>query len=147
MGSSFYSLHHHLVFSTKERRPFIKSDWRARLHEYLGGEVRGLGGVAEIVGGVDDHVHLLLSLRTSVAPADFVREIKKASSNWAADKYDPLFGWQEGYGIFSVSWTHGNSLRRYIADQERHHRKTRFIDEYRRLLARNGVVYDPAWLE
>jgi REP element-mobilizing transposase RayT len=147
MGSTFYSLHHHLIFSTKDRRPLIKSNWRPRLHEYLGGVVRGLGGVAEIVGGVDDHVHLLLSVKTSVAPADLVREIKKASSTWAADTYDRLFHWQEGYGIFSVSWTHCNSIRRYIEEQERHYHKTTFVEEYRRILERNGVSYDPALLE
>ena len=110
MGSTFYSLHYHIVFSTKERRPLIGSGWRPHLHEYLGGTVRGLGGVAEAVGGVADHVHLLLSLKTTDAPAELVRELKKASSIWSAEKHEPLFSWQEGYAIFSVSWTHGQGL-------------------------------------
>ncbi len=146
MGSTFYSLHYHVVFSTKERRPFIRTEWRARLHQYIGGAVRGLGGVAEVVGGVEDHVHLLVSLRTTDAPADLVRELKKASSIWAAEKHEPLFAWQEGYSIFTVSWTHTTVLRRYIAGQESHHRKASFADELKRLLKKNGVKYDPKYL-
>ena len=84
MGSTYHSLHYHVVFSTKERRPLIRAEWRSRLHEYLGGAVRGMGGVAEAVGGVEDHVHLLLSLKTTAVPADMIREVKKASSAWVA---------------------------------------------------------------
>ena len=146
MGSTFYSLHYHVVFSTKERRPFIRSDWRTRLHKYIGGTVRGLGGVAETVGGVEDHVHLLTSLKTTDAPADYVREIKKASSVWVQGNHERSFSWQEGYSIFTVSWTHVAILRRYIANQEGHHRKTSFVDELKRLLEKNGVRYDPKYL-
>jgi REP element-mobilizing transposase RayT len=146
MGSTFYSLNHHVIFSTKERRPLIKAEWRPRLHEYLGGVIRGLGGVAEMVGGVEDHVHILMSLKTIAAPADILRELKKASSVWAAEQHDRLFGWQEGYGIFSVSSTHCRSVSRYIATQEAHHRRVPFAEELKRLLDKNGVAYDPKWL-
>ncbi|MEI6396443.1 MAG: IS200/IS605 family transposase [Verrucomicrobiota bacterium] len=146
MGSTFYSLHYHIVFSTKERRPLIRQEWRARLHEYLGGTVRGLGGVAESVGGVEDHVHLLVSLKTIHAPADLTRELKKASSVWAAEHHEPVFAWQEGYAIFTVSWTHVPVVRRYIAAQEAHHQKTPIADELKRLLEKNGVSYDPKYL-
>jgi REP element-mobilizing transposase RayT len=147
MGSTFYSLHYHVVFSTKERRPLLGAAWRSRLHEYLGGTVRGLGGVAEAIGGVEDHVHLLLSLKTTDAPAGMVRELKKASSVWAAQEHEPLFAWQEGYAIFTVSWTHIAVVRRYIASQEAHHQKTPFMDELKRVLERNGVQYDPRYLQ
>ncbi len=146
MGSTFYSLHHHIVFSTKDRRPLIRSDWRTHLHEYLGGTVRGLDGVAEVVGGVEDHVHLLISLGTTDAPANIVRELKKASSIWAKEKHEPSFSWQEGYAIFSTSWTHISVLRTYIANQEEHHRKTTYVDELKKLLAKNGVQYDSKYL-
>jgi putative transposase len=102
--------------------------------------------VAETIGGVEDHVHLLVSLRTTDAPAAIVREFKKASSIWAAEKYEGQFSWQEGYGIFSVSWTHAQQLKNYIANQEEHHRKLSFMDEFKRLLEKNGVVYDPRYL-
>ncbi len=146
MGSTFFSLHYHIVFSTKERRPFIQPTWRERFHQYLGGTVRGLGGVAESVGGVADHVHLLVSLRTTDAPADIVRELKKASSLWAAQEAEPSFAWQEGYSIFSVSRTHSDTVRRYIIGQEQHHQQTSFVEELKRLLERNGVSYDPQHL-
>lgn len=102
--------------------------------------------MAEIVGGVEDHVQLLGSLKTTHAPADITREIKKASSNWMAQHHDPRFAWQEGYAIFSVSWTHSQALRSYIANQADHHRKTSFVDELKKLLEKNGVAYDPKHL-
>ena len=146
MGSTFFSLHYHIVFSTKERRPFIRAEWRDRLHAYLGGIVRNQGGVPEGVGGVEDHVHLLVSLRTTHCLADFMRDMKKDASNWAAENFDRDFGWQEGYAVFSVSTTHVEPMRAYIAGQEEHHRKTNFLDELKKLLERNGVAYDSKYL-
>jgi len=147
MGSTFYSLHYHVVFSTKERRPLLRAEWRQPLHQYLGGTIRGLGGVAEQVGGVEDHVHILMSLKTTDAPANLVREFKKASSVWVSERYDRLFAWQEGYAIFSASWTHCGVLRKYIEGQEEHHRKLPFIEELKNLLAKNGVQYELKYLE
>jgi putative transposase len=146
MGSTYISLHVHIVFSTKDRRPLIASTWRACLHEYLGGTVRGLDGVAETVGGVEDHVHILASLKATHRPADFLRELKKASSVWSAENHEPAFAWQEGYGAFSVSPTQRDIVRRYIENQEEHHRKISYVDELKRLLERNGVEYDPKYL-
>jgi putative transposase len=146
MGSTFYSLHYHIVFSTKERRPLLRSEWRGQAHKYLGGTVRGLGGVAEAVGEVEDHVHLLISTRTTEAPADLVRELKKASSSWIAEKFDKRFNWQEGYSMFSVSWTHSKAVKAYIARQEKHHERVSFRDELKKLLDRNGVKYEAKYL-
>jgi REP element-mobilizing transposase RayT len=146
MGSTFLSLHYHIVFSTKERRPLIKSPWRPHLHEYLGGTVRGLGGIPEIVGGVEDHVHLLVGLRATHCLADFMQELKKASSVWAAKNHEHIFAWQEGYAAFSVSWTHIKAIRTYIATQEEHHQKTDFVSELKTLLAKNGVEYEEKFL-
>src|SRR6478672_5931275 len=98
MGSTYLSLHYHIVFSTKERRPFIKDPWRSKMHEYLGGTVRGLGGIPECVGGDADHVHLLVGLKATHCLADFLRELKKTSSVWVTESLaQPLFAWQEGY--------------------------------------------------
>jgi putative transposase len=146
MGSTFLSLHNHIVFSTKERRPIIKPRWRPGLHEYLGGTVRGMGGIPEIIGGVEDHVHLLVGLRATHCLSDFMQELKKASSVWAADNHDRLFSWQDGYSAFSVSWTHVEVVRNYIATQEKHHQQHDFVAELKRLLERNGVQYDPKYL-
>ena len=79
MGSTFFSLHYHIVFSTKERLPFIKGDWQTRLHAYLGGIVKGMNGVPEAIGGVEDHVHILASLRPVHCIADLLRDLKKDS--------------------------------------------------------------------
>src|SRR6266571_9247659 len=93
MGSTFLSLHYHIVFSTKERRPLIRAEWRPRLHSYFGGIIRGMKGVAEIVGGMEDHVHLLASLRPVHCVADMMRDLKKDSTNWLKENLDRSFGW------------------------------------------------------
>ena len=96
--STHVSLHYHVIFSTKSRFPMIDAEWRPRLHEYLGGSVRGLGGVPLRVGGVADHVHLLIGLKAVHAPADIVREVKKASTSWVRESVDRKFGGLSGRG-------------------------------------------------
>lgn len=146
MGSTFYSLRYHVVFSTKERRPLIRAEWRARLHAYLGGIIRNQGGVAEAVGGVEDHVHLLISLKTTHCIADLIRDVKKDSSTWAAENLEKDFSWQEGYSVFTLSANHAEAVKGYIAGQEEHHRKTGFLDELRTLLEKKGVKYEEKYL-
>jgi putative transposase len=146
MGSTYYSLHYHWVCATKERRPFIRPDWLPRLHEYLGGTARGLGGVALGIGGIHDHVHALVGLKPTHCLSDFVRELKKASSVWAASQHEPEFAWQEGYSVFSVSASKLEAVRQYIARQEEHHRESSFVEELKELLQKHGVQYNPAYL-
>jgi len=146
MGSTYYSLHHHWVCSTKERRPLIRPSWRPHLHEYLGGTVRGLAGVPLKVGGVEDHVHALIGLKPTHRISDFVRELKKATSIWAAAKQEPQFEWQEGYSIFAVSASMVETVRKYIDRQEEHHRKQSFVKELKQLLEKHGIQYDPKYL-
>ncbi len=146
MGSTYYSLHYHWVCSTKERRPFIQGNWKPRLHEYLGGTIRGLDGVPLKIDGVEDHVHALIGLKPTHCIADFVRELKKASSVWTKENHDRDFEWQEGYSVFSVSASMLDTVSAYIENQEEHHRKTSFTDELKRLLEKHGVKYDPKYL-
>jgi putative transposase len=146
MGSTFFSLHYHIVFSTKNRRPLIRAEWRPRLHSYLGGIIRGMNGIAEIVGGVEDHVHLLASLRPAHCLADVMRDLKKDSTNWVKEDLDQVFAWQEGYAAFTVSPSPTDAVRNYIANQEAHHGKHLFVDELRELLGRAGVAYDEKYL-
>ncbi len=130
MSSTFLSLHYHLVFSTKERRPFIADDWRERLFEYLGGTVNGLKGFTQGVGGTADHVHLLVGLKSTHCLADFMRELKKASSLWVHETIGlPSFAWQEGYGAFTVSATARVQVNKYIANQAEHHRVKTFRED------------------
>jgi putative transposase len=113
MGSTYYNLKTHVVFSTKERRRMIDPQWISRLHAYLGGCARTIGAVAEEVGGVDDHVHLMLSLRPALRLSDVLREIKSASSAWVHDEIgEKLFAWQQGYSAFSVSASQVERVRR-----------------------------------
>ena len=105
-----------------------------------------MNGVAEIVGGVDDHVHLLASLRPVHRIADVLRDMKKDSSNWVKENFEPRFAWQEGYAAFTVSPSANDSVRKYIANQEEHHRKYSFVDELKELLARAGVEYEEKYL-
>ena len=144
MGSTFFSLHYHI--STKDRRPLIQAEWRPRMHSYLGGIIRGMNGVAEIVGGVADHVHLLASMRPVHRIADLMREMKKDSSTWAKDNFDREFVWQEGYAAFTVSPSATQSVRNYIANQEAHHARLSFVDELKELLEKAGIPYEEKYL-
>ena len=146
--STFASLHYHVVFSTKNRMRYIDPQWEMRLHEYLGGTVRGLDGFPQGVGGVEDHVHLLVGLKTTHCIGDFMRELKKATSRWVHDEIGvEQFAWQEGYGVFSVSATARDHVKHYIANQREHHRRIGFRDEFIAMLERAGIDYDPKYLD
>jgi len=148
MPSTYLSLHYHLVFGTKNREPFIAPDWRTRLHDYLGGTIRGLGGIPQGVGGVADHVHLLVGLKATHALADVLRELKKASSAWVHDEIGSrAFAWQEGYAAFTVGATSREAVKRYIANQEEHHRFKSFREELIEMLNKAGIEYDPRYLD
>jgi putative transposase len=148
MSSTFLSLHYHVVFSTKQRELLVRDGWRARLHEYLGGVVRGLGARSEMVGGMADHVHLLVELKATHTLSDFMRELKKASSIWVHEEI-PLraFAWQEGYAAFTVSASGLEEVRRYIETQAEHHRERSFRDELKILLQRSGVKFEERYLD
>lgn len=147
MPSTHLSLNVHVVFSTKERCAYIEPAWRDRLHAFMGGVIRQIGATPDAVGGVADHVHLLLGLRATHCLADVVQEVKTASSKWVHREIRlPIFSWQEGYGAFTISPTHRASVKRYIANQEQHHRKLTFQEEYLALLEKAEVEFDPKYL-
>jgi putative transposase len=148
VASTFISPHFHLVFSTKGRAPMIADAWRSRLHEYLGGTVKDLGGIPEAIGGAADHVHLLVGLKATHCLADFMRELKKASSMWVHETigYHP-FAWQEGYAAFSVSATARPSVRGYIDNQEEHHRELTSREELLSMLQLAKISFDERFLD
>lgn len=146
MSATFLSLHYHVVFATKDRHPTIAPEWRSRLHEYLGGIIRGLGGTPDTIGGVADHVHILMGLRATHCLSDLMREIKKAASFWVHDNGPRSFAWQEGYAAFSVSASSLDGVRGYIRRQEEHHKARDFREELREFLDRAGISYDPRYL-
>ena len=148
MPSTYTSLLYHLVFATRNREPLIPSAWRARWHDYLGGTVRGLGALPQGVGGVADHVHLLVALKPTHCLSDFVRELKKASSLWVADTTGgPAFHWQEGYAAFTVSASARASVRDYIARQEAHHRVKTFREELVAFLNKTEIEFDERYFD
>ena len=138
----------HLVFSTKDRRPFLHDTLRDEMHRYIGGILNRLECPPIIVGGVEDHVHVLCLLSRTCAPADMIKEVKRGSSLWLKDKTPELhdFAWQNGYGIFSIGFSQVKDVRLYIERQEEHHRKFTFQEEFRRLLKRYEVAYDEAYV-
>lgn len=147
MPSTHLSLHYHLIFSTKDRVTCIHKDWRDRLHSYMGGILKDLKAIPETIGGVEDHVHLLVGLRATHCLADVLREVKSASSKWVHEEMKkPLFSWQDGYGAFTVSASQIEAVKKYIANQEEHHCKKTFQEEYLDFLKQSGVEYEEKYL-
>lgn len=147
MPSTHLSLHYHIVFSTKNRLPLIKLEWRNDLHSYLGGIVKTMNGVPLAVGGIEDHVHMLIGLRSTHRLDYVVRDVKSGSSGWAhGHPGQKSFGWQGGYFGATVSPSQIERVRKYVLNQEEHHKKQSFQDEYIELLKLNGVVYDERYV-
>ncbi|BDS06223.1 transposase [Oceaniferula spumae] len=147
MPATHTALYYHLVFSTKDREEWFTEAFRPDLHTYLGGVVRGLEGVALAVGGVADHVHLLVGLKATHTLSDLMRELKACSSRWVSEQLRmKAFAWQEGYGAFTVSPPDLEKVRAYVLNQKKHHRKTTFKEEYVAMLERGMVEYDDTYL-
>jgi putative transposase len=148
MPQSFTCLRYHVIFSTKGRVPLIHRELQPRLWEYMGGILRSNRSVLLAAGGVPDHVHLLIGLNQSLAVADAVRLIKANSSGWIHNTFPDLggFAWQSGYGAFSVSYSAQDAVKRYIADQESHHRTKTYKEEFIEFLECHGIPYDEQFL-
>lgn len=145
MSQSFAKILVHTVFSTKDRRPFLREkSIRDELQLYLTGRLANLDCQPVIVGSVADHVHFLCALSLTCEPAEMVKEVKRGSSALLKTKGADLrdFAWQNGYGIFSIGFSQIDTVRTYIAKQEKHHQKTSFQDEYRQLLRRYEIEFD-----
>jgi REP element-mobilizing transposase RayT len=148
MSDSYTNLLYHIVFSTKDRRPLITSEYEPRLYDYIGGTIRSLGGICLELNGTEDHIHLLAKLRPDRAVSDVLRDLKANASGWMHDVFPSLkhFSWQRGYGAFTVSQSNVDELRRYIAKQKEHHRKFSFRDEFIEFLKANGMEYDERYV-
>jgi REP element-mobilizing transposase RayT len=145
---SYVSSYFHCVFSTKERRPLITPELRERLWPFLGGIARQNKMKAVEIGGVADHVHLLLSLPATMPISKAMQLIKGGSSKWVHETFpnQRLFTWQEEYGAFSVSVSQLDKTIAYICDQPEHHRKLTFQEEFLILLKKHGVEYNERYL-
>ena len=148
MGQSLHVLGVHIVFSTRCRRPFLDDSLRPGLFGYMAGLLRNLECRDVTIGGVEDHVHIACHLTKKHAPVRVMEELKKSSSKWLKTQSANLqqFHWQNGYGLFSVSPSHMEPLRRYIANQENHHRRETFQEEFTRILRKIGVAFDERYV-
>ncbi len=148
MSQSHCNLIYHLVFSTKERKPFLTPDYGRDVHRYLAGAVKGLDGIPLIVNGTEDHVHLLTKLNQNHKIKDVLREIKANTSGWIHRTYPQLedFAWQAGYGAFTVSASQKDVVYAYIENQEHHHCVRTFKEEYLALLKAHEVEYDERYM-
>jgi REP element-mobilizing transposase RayT len=138
----------HVIFSTKERRPMIADDLRARLFGYMGSIVKERKGIPHIINGTKDHVHMLVSIPTTMSVAEMMRFVKGSSSRWVHQEFGKKrgFAWQSGYSVFSVSRSMFQQVHRYIARQQEHHRKVSFKEELIVFLRKHEIEYDEKYL-
>ena len=148
MPQSLASVLVHLVFSTKNREPWITEAIEPELHKYLSTVFRGCDSPALLVGGYNDHIHALFSLSRKWTIADLVEEVKTNSSKWIKTKGEEFrqFHWQSGYGAFSVSQSNVEEVKAYIANQKEHHSKKEFQAEYRQLLTAYQIEFDERYV-
>lgn len=149
MSQSLSGVFVHLIFSTKDRYPFLSPRPKAdEMHAYLAGICLKLGCPPVLINGVADHVHILAQLGRTVAQSDWVRELKRASTIWMRNRNPEAgaFSWQNGYGIFSVSVSNIDAVKGYIAAQEVHHAHLSFQDELRAFLRKHGIGWDECYL-
>ena len=148
MPNSYTCLHHHIVFSTKNRLPQLTEDIRDPVYRYISGIIANQRGKLLIAGAIPNHVHLLAGLHPTTSIAELLRLVKSNSSGWVHDEFPRHrdFDWQDGYSAFSVSYSNLERVRQYIANQEEHHRTVTFEAELESLLKRHGIQYDPRYL-
>ena len=148
MSHSYVNSLFHCVFSTKERRKTITPDLEDRLWQYMGGIARDNKMKAMQIGGIEDHIHLLLSLSSTVTVSKALQLIKGGSSKWVHDTFPQHAGfeWQEGYGAFSIGVSQVEDTKQYIAKQREHHRTKTFQEEFIAILERHGIEYDPRYV-
>ena len=148
MANTYTCLHYHVIFSTKNRERWITPEFEERIWAYLGGIARQNDITPLLVGGVDDHIHMLLSIPPAISVSEALKRIKGGSSGWIKENFPGLqgFGWQDGYGAFTVSKSQIPEVEGYVRGQREHHRVKTFQEEYRALLDKHGVEYNEKYL-
>jgi REP element-mobilizing transposase RayT len=148
MSHSYSNLLSHVVFSTKDRKPLIDAEMKPRLLGYIDGIVDESGGKVLSLNTMPDHLHMLWQLPPTLALADSMRVVKTNSSRWVHETWGSKkpFAWQSGYGAFSVSRSNVPAVATYIEEQESHHHKRTFQEEFIELLVKHGIYYDPKYV-
>ena len=148
MAHTFTNILLHVIFSTKDRAPFLDAELKPRMLAYIGGILNEMHAIPVFMDRPADHVHVLLVQPSTVTLADLIRTIKTNSSRWVHENWPQRsdFAWQTGYGAFSVSLSAAESVKKYIAGQEEHHRKVSFQEEFVAFLKRHGIQYDERYI-
>ena len=148
MANTYSSLIYHIIFSTKNREPWLTLGIEQRVWAYIGGIARKHRMTALKVGGIEDHIHSLVMAPTTLSPSQIAQLLKGESSKWIHEEFSALkqFGWQDGYGAFTVSKSSVPDVMSYISNQREHHRKKSFQEEYLEFLIQNGIEYNERYL-
>ncbi len=148
MPGTYSQIYIQIVFAVKGRENLIAGSWKTQLHQYMAGIIKGKGHKPIIVNGMPDHIHAFAGLKPAMAISDLVRDLKNNSSNFINDRrlINGKFSWQEGYGAFSYSHSHIGYVYDYILNQEQHHAKKTFKQEYLEQLKKNEIGYDEKYL-
>ena len=147
MHNTYTQLHIQLVFAVKYRAALIQKDWKERLHKYITGILQSNNHKLLQINSMPDHIHILIGLRPNQSLAALVQNIKTESTKWIKEqKLSPSFAWQEGYGAFSYSKSHVDAVIRYIQNQEAHHKKETFLDEYRNFLKAFEIDFEEQYI-
>ena len=148
MANTYTQLHIHLVFAVKYRAALIRKEWKGRLHQYITGIIQNNEHKMLQINSMPDHIHIFIGLRPHQAISALVQNVKSESSKWIKEnRFCPsAFAWQQGFGAFSYSKTHVDNVIRYIQNQEAHHKKETFLEEYVRMLKAFKVDYDERYI-
>lgn len=148
MPGTFSQIYIQIVFAVKGRENLIANSWKTELHKYIAGTIKGKGQKSIIVNGMADHIHAFVGLKPAMAISDLVRDVKNNATNFINDQHfvKGKFAWQESYGAFSYSHSHIDNVYNYILNQEQHHRKKTFKEEYIGFLEKFDIDYDEKYL-
>jgi putative transposase len=147
MGHTYACSFHHIIWSTKDWQPLIKKSFRIRLYNYIGGIIKNEKCVLREIGGTANHIHILTQLSPTISLSSLMQQVKGSSSRFISEEFlESKFAWQPGYGAFAVSASLLGVVENYIANQEKHHERISFYDEFVRLLEKHGIKYDEKYL-
>jgi REP element-mobilizing transposase RayT len=148
MSNTYTQIHIHCIFTVQNRHSLITEEWRDELYKYITGIIKNNGHKLLTIGGMPDHIHLLIGLRPTQSLSDLMQSVKGDSSEWINKNnfVSGRFSWQEGYGAFSYSRSQLDNVIKYINSQEQHHTKKSFINEYKEFLQKFDVVFDDRYI-
>ncbi len=148
MANTYHQIYLQTIFAVKFRKASIQPNWKSELFGVIGNLINESGSKTLIVNGVEDHVHCFLGLKPAISVSDLMQSVKAKSSKWVNENglCNHRFEWQSGYGCFSYSHSHIDRVFRYVRNQEEHHKKVSFLDEYKKLLESFGLDYDERYI-